>query len=431
MNNSKLFELIREQGLRIATDSRTVENGDIFFALRGDNFNGNVFANDAIEKGAAFAVIDEPTCLNDKFILVEDVLRTLQDIATLNRDLINCPVLAVTGTNGKTTTKEVLSVIMGRKFNVHSTTGNLNNHIGVPLTILATPANTDFMIIEMGANHIGEIDELCRIAKPDYGLITNIGKAHLEGFGSNEGVITAKSELYNFIALNKGLVFYNEENVLLDNLVNKFGIKGIKYIGSVESQIEIEKVNLNPWLCFELEYGHEKFRVETKLFGLYNLENIKAAFTVGLHFGIAIDVMVEAVNSYSPDNNRSQVVKTSGNMVVRDAYNANPVSMMEALTSFVSSGQVPKSVILGDMLELGAYSAEEHRKIVEMLLTMKNISAYLVGNCFAEAAAGTDIKIFNTTADMIPFLKANPISENFILVKGSRGIGLESLYDLL
>ncbi|MCD4768775.1 MAG: UDP-N-acetylmuramoyl-tripeptide--D-alanyl-D-alanine ligase, partial [Bacteroidales bacterium] len=366
MKESELYTLIREQDLQIVTDSRIVEDGDIFFALRGDNFDGNAFANVAIEKGAAFAVIDDPRYSDDKFILVEETLRTLQDIAILHRDMINCPVLAVTGSNGKTTTKELLSAILNRKFNVHSTTGNLNNHIGVPLTILAAPANTDFMIIEMGANHIGEIDELCRIARPDYGLITNIGAAHLEGFGSREGVITAKSELYNYLALNRGIVFFNGENILLNNLVNEFGIKGIKYIGSVDSHIRIENANLNPWLCFELIYDNEIFSVETNLFGLHNIENIQAAFTVGLHFGVEAGVMVEVINSYTPDNNRSQVVETDRNTVIRDAYNANPVSMSAALSSFISSGYAPKSVILGDMLELGNYSVEEHRKIVEI-----------------------------------------------------------------
>lgn len=431
MDGEKLYRLIKEGGTHITTDSRVVNNGDVFFALRGDNFNGNVYAYEALKNGARLAVIDDPDYRGDNTILVENTLLALQDIARIHRKVLNIPVIAITGTNGKTTTKELIALVLSKKYNVNSTQGNLNNHIGLPLTILAANDRTELMIVEIGANHIGEIDTLCRISDPDYGIITNIGKAHLEGFGSLEGVIQAKSELYIYLDSKQGTIIYNDSNRLLSELAGDLSCKIIPYSRPDEDLI-LKESGEEGNIVFDLQYGDYSTHVETQLYGSHNLENIKAAISTGLIFGINISDIADAISKYLPDNNRSQLTDTGKNLLLCDAYNANPGSLMNALKAFLSSNdERNRTIILGDMLELGKYSREEHGKVVEFLRSKTNILVYLVGDEFCRAAAGSALKCFASTELLIKHLESNPITNNFILLKGSRGIALEKVFPLL
>ena len=342
---------------KIITDSRCVENNSIFFALKGENFDGNKFAIKALESGAKYAVIDNAKFkLNDNFILVDNVLKCLQQLASFHREQFVIPLIGITGTNGKTTTKELIHTVLKRKFKTHATKGNFNNHIGVPLTLLEMPLNTEIAIIEMGANHQGEIKELCEIAKPNYGLITNIGKAHLEGFGGFEGVVKAKNELYNFIR-NYGRAFLNSDNKLLSELAEN--LNSIKYGTKQDSDCFAEILEINPYV--KLRWNN--IDIQSNLIGKYNFENILAAICIGNFFNVAHSNIKSAVENYIPQNNRSQIVQTKTNKILLDAYNANPTSMSLAIESFELLKSKTKVVILGDMLELGDESIFEHKEI--------------------------------------------------------------------
>lgn len=431
MDIKKLYKLIREGDPGIATDSRSVKTGDVFFALKGDNFNGNAFASGALENGARLAVIDDPVYSGSGTILVGDVLLAMQELAAIHRRELGIPVIAITGTNGKTTTKELTALVLSQKYKVHSTKGNLNNHIGVPLTILSAGRDTELLLVEMGANHIGEIDALCRIADPDYGIITNIGKAHLEGFGSYEGVIKAKSELYSFLDKKGAAIIYNDNNSLLSELAASLSCSLIPY-SRPSMNLALSSTMKEGSIEFDIHYGDSSIHVNTGLYGSHNLENIQAAVSIGLVFDIDISVIARAIASYKPENNRSQLADTGKNLLLCDAYNANPGSMMSALRAFIKAEEGrDKTIILGDMLELGQYSMDEHKKIIDFLSATANIRAYLVGTEFCRAAGQGSIKCFASTELLIKHLESNPIRNNFVLLKGSRGIALEKVFPLL
>lgn len=430
MKTEQLYELYRNS-TGIATDSRTVVKGQIFFALWGEKFNGNKFAAEALEKGASCAVIDDPLLETDKTILVDDCLFELQALATHHRKTMNVPVLAITGTNGKTTTKELLAAIISRKLKVHYTRGNLNNHIGVPLTILSAPEGTEMMIIEMGANHIGEIRTLCLIAKPDYGIITNIGTAHIEGFGSADGVIKAKTELYEYLRKVNGVALFNDKNPLLAEKIYKNVNRAVPFSDPTGIELIVEKLPSEINLNVSASYFHKTYSIKTNLFGDYNLENIKAAIATGLFFDVDMKDIAEAVESYHPANNRSQVKKTKTNTLICDSYNANPSSMHLALESFSALDSEKKLVILGDMFELGDKSEDEHKKILEELKSLNMQNALLVGTVFSKVSPKTGIKSFPDITKLINHLKTEHVKDFTILIKGSRGMGLEKIYDLL
>lgn len=430
MKTEQLYELYRNS-TGIATDSRKVVKGQIFFALWGEKFNGNKFAAEALEKGASCAVIDDPLLETDNTILVDDCLFELQALATHHRKTMNVPVLAITGTNGKTTTKELLAAILSRKLKVHYTRGNLNNHIGVPLTILSAPEGTEMMIIEMGANHIGEIRTLCLIAKPDYGIITNIGTAHIEGFGSADGVIKAKTELYEYLRKVNGVALFNDKNPLLTEKIYKNVNRAVPFSDPTGIELLVEKDLSEIYLNVTASYFHKTYSIKTNLFGDYNLENIKAAIAAGLFFDVDMKDIAEAVASYEPANNRSEVKKTKTNTLICDSYNANPSSMHLALESFSALDSEKKLVILGDMFELGDKSEDEHKKILEELKSLNLQNALIVGTVFSKVSQKTGIKSFPDITKLINHLKAEHVKDFTILIKGSRGMGLEKIYDLL
>lgn len=403
----------------VCTDTRNIENNSIFFALKGDNFNGNKFAKQAIESGCLYAVIDEEEFQeDDRFILVDNVLECLQQLATHHRQELKCPVIGITGTNGKTTTKELIFTVLKSQFKTVATKGNLNNHIGVPLTLLSTPLDTEMLIIEMGANHPGEIAFLSEIAQPEFGIITNIGKAHLEGFGGYEGVIKTKSELYQYIDKTKGKLFVNSEDKLLLSLSDNS--ERILYGG------DNSLINANPLV----EFSFKDSTISTNLIGAYNYSNLTAACCIGDFFGITIENCKSAIENYTPSNNRSQVKKTNkGNTLILDAYNANPSSMQVAIQSFNRMDAANKIAVLGDMLELGNDSLKEHQQIVKQLLEGSFQEVFLVGREFAQTKS--DFLHFENTNQLSDWIQNSPIENSTILLKGSRGIRLESLQELL
>ena len=410
----------------IATDSRNIAHGSLFFALKGDQFDGNLFALDAIRNGAAFSVTDNPDIQqHEQILLVTDVLDTLQELALLHRKNIRAKIIAITGSNGKTTTKELIGKVLGSFYNTLVTKGNLNNHIGVPLTLLSIREDIDFAVVEMGANHPGEIDALCRIARPDYGLITNIGKAHLEGFGSFEGVIRTKSELYNYLKENSGLVFYNSDNELLSNL--SIEIKRKSYGMNQDAERRGEILSNDPFLSLKWEEAPQSGIVDSALYGEYNFENIMAAICIGLYFGVRADQIKNAIASYIPENNRSQIIQTEKNVIISDAYNANPSSMKAALINFSKMKSPAKMLILGDMMELGDYSLEEHVKIVNYIRELGFEKVLLIGDWFYKAAENGKEICFNSTNAAEAWLSRQLIANRTILLKGSRKMQLETL----
>jgi UDP-N-acetylmuramoyl-tripeptide--D-alanyl-D-alanine ligase len=349
----------------------------------------------------------------------------------MHRERLNVPVLAVTGTNGKTTTKELLALTLSKKYKVHYTKGNLNNHIGVPLTILSAPAGTELMIIEMGANHPGEIRTLCSIARPDYGIITNVGNAHLEGFGSFEGVVRTKSELYEFLGASGGTAIYNDENNILSEKIRQYLKNAIPYSRPGNEKITIDAIHPPVPLTLKAIFSGKSYTVKTNLFGAHNLENVRAAFAAGLFLGIDINAIIDAVTGYKPGNNRSEIKLTGSNTLICDSYNANPTSMKMAIGSFNEITGVKKAVILGDMFELGEQGKEEHERIAELVSRSEDTEVFLVGPQFQLAASGKEFKTFFGTHDLIEYLKKNPLEGRTILIKGSRGMALERVYDLL
>jgi UDP-N-acetylmuramoyl-tripeptide--D-alanyl-D-alanine ligase len=430
MKTEQLYNLFKES-TGISTDSRSVKPGQIFFALRGENFNGNRYAGDAISKGALIAVIDDPVFKYDKTFLVDDTLVQLQELAKYYRNSLDIPVLAITGTNGKTTTKELIAAVLSRKLRVHYTKGNLNNEIGVPVTILSAPVDTEMLIIEMGANHLNEIRKLCEIVRPGFGLITNIGRAHLEGFGSYEGVIKAKSELYEYLNKVNGISFYNDQNQLLTDLILKSGNRAVPYSDPAGTELRIEPVPSKMNVEVMVIYGHKSYGLKSLLFGHYNLDNIKAAIATGLFFKVRIDDIIDAIEEYKPGNNRSQVRITSKNTLICDSYNANPVSMLMAIQSFSGIEGSNKLIILGDMLELGERSEDEHARILEEIEALGLTEVLLVGKYFKKSADPKRFRTFSNVEELEHYLKHEPVQGKTVLIKGSRGMTLEKIYDVL
>ncbi|NLJ43642.1 MAG: UDP-N-acetylmuramoyl-tripeptide--D-alanyl-D-alanine ligase [Bacteroidales bacterium] len=431
MKTEDLYRIFTEESTGVSTDSRTIKKGQLFFALWGQNFNGNKYAEEALDKGASYAVIDDPAFETDRTILVDDTLLELMGLATHHRKMTNAKVLAITGTNGKTTTKELIASIMSKKFKVHYTKGNLNNEIGLPMTILSAPRDVEMMILEMGANHIGEIRTLCNIARPDYGIITNIGNAHIEGFGSFEGVLKAKSELYEYLRKVNGIAIYNDKNPYLTEKIYKLINRGVPYSNPTGVDLVVEALPSEMNLAVRVKYQHRTHDIQTALFGSYNLENVTAAIATGLFLGVSMEDILEEVVKYQPGNNRSQIKTTPDNTIVCDSYNANPTSMALAIKSFSELKAGKKAVILGDMLELGEKSEEEHLKLVEQVKVLNAEKVLLVGSNFKKASSGTGFLSFSDVNELRNYLRKKPLKGTFVLVKGSRGIALEKVYDLL
>jgi len=426
-NSEELFRKFLQHPY-ISTDSRKAQPGSLFFALKGDSFNGNAYAAAALEQGAAFAVIDEEASYTgERTLLVGNVLESLQQLARDYRKTLRCPVIGITGTNGKTTTKELIATALSARFSTYATTGNLNNHIGVPITILNIRPETEMAVVEMGANHIGEIAALCNIARPTHGIITNIGKAHLEGFGSPEGVIKEKSELYQHLRDNGGSVFVNAANPLLMNLSE--GMERFTYGGHPKAVFRGEADRSEAMLRFRLLPSQQM--VTTHLAGSYNFENAMAALCIATHFRVELNVAIRAVEMYEPRMNRSQVIKTGRNTLILDAYNANPSSMKAALLNFAEMQANLKVAILGDMFELGDASETEHREILAQAINSSTGSIFTAGPHFAKAAEGTRALAFETTAQLMQYLKDNPLNEALVLIKGSRGMKMESITEIL
>jgi UDP-N-acetylmuramoyl-tripeptide--D-alanyl-D-alanine ligase len=426
--DSKLFALY-DLYLRhsvVATDSRQVTPGALFFALRGERFDGNAYAAAALEAGAAVAVVDDPKAAADeRYVVVPDTLKALQALARHHRRELAIPVLAITGSNGKTTTKELASRVLARRFRTASTRGNLNNHIGVPLTLLAIPPDAEFAVVEMGANHRGEIAAYCAVAEPDYGLITNIGKAHLEGFGGPEGIRRGKGELLDWLARTDGTAFCPvRDETLLEMAAERPGLNVYGYSADALETMPSENGLLT------LRLGERTIR--TRLAGDYNRANVAAALAVGQFFEVDPAAAVEAVESYAPDNLRSQRVVTPHNILYIDAYNANPSSLSAALENFAAVDEpgYSKALILGDMLELGGYAASEHRAILERAASAGFDEVYLVGAVFS-AIGGARYKTFPDVVALGEYLSAHPLAGRAILIKGSRGIGLEKIVNEL
>ncbi|MBF9251713.1 UDP-N-acetylmuramoyl-tripeptide--D-alanyl-D-alanine ligase [Pontibacter sp. 172403-2] len=411
----------------VSTDSRAEQDQSLFFALNGPNFKGAKFAWTALEKGAKYAVVDDPSMAADNMLVVEDTLQALQDLARHHRRQLSIPVIGITGSNGKTTTKELIHAVLSQKYNTLYTQGNLNNHIGVPLTLLRIRPEHEMAIIEMGANHIGEIALLSSIAQPTHGLITNIGKAHLEGFGSLEGVARGKSELYLYLAEHDGTVFVNTANEHLLRMSRRIENK-ITYPAPGD-YYHSELLESSPYVVYQDEEGNE---VHTQLVGSYNYENMAAAATVGKFFSVPLAKANAAIANYSPVNNRSQVLQKGSNTIILDAYNANPTSMAAAVRNFGSMHAPQKVVILGDMFELGAESEAEHRALGEVVAEQSFDKVLLCGKDMQYAAAVNDAFLyFATKPELAKWLQEHPVQESYVLVKGSRGMGLETVVELL
>ncbi len=416
----------------VCTDTRNILKDSLFIALKGDIFDGNKFAEEAINKGSKFALVDNKKFANNKNIFyVENTLKTLQDIARYHRSKFNIPVISITGTNGKTTTKELISVVLQKKYNVNYTKGNFNNHIGVPLTLLDINFKTEIVVIEMGANHLGEIKTLCEIALPNYGLITNVGKAHIEGFKSLYGVLKTKTEMYKFLEGNNGKIFINADN---DLLFNK--IKNIPFInyGKKENYFVTGKnPKSNPFLSLEWKTKKEsKWNLlQTNLVGNYNFENVLAAICIGTYFNVNQNDINDAITNYKPSNNRSQIIKSKKNTLLVDAYNANPTSMNAALDNFFKMNVNNKVLVIGDMLELGQDSDIEHKKTYNKVANSNIKEVYLIGKTFCRISTNKNFKTFNNVNELLEHIKDNPLLNKYILIKASHGIHLEKLIEVL
>lgn len=413
---------------KVTTDSRNCPVGSMFIALKGVTFNGNAFAAQALKQGCRYAVIDEPEYAGEGTILVEDCLKTLQQLANYHRRQLHLPVIGITGTNGKTTTKELISTVLSRKFNTLYTEGNLNNHIGVPLTLLRLNPQHEMAVVEMGASHPGDIKELVDIAEPDYGIITNVGRAHLQGFGSFEGVIRTKGELYDFLRAKGGAtIFIQNENPYLNGIAE--GLTCVRYGQTPGLYVSGELISCSPFLSFRWTAGGISHEVATHLIGSYNLDNMLAAVAIGRYFGVPDEDISDALASYLPHNNRSQLKETADNKLIVDAYNANPTSMMAALKNFRLIEAPHKMVILGDMKELGTVSHEEHQKVVDYLNECGFERVVLVGPEFA--ATTHTFLTFQNVDEVLADIQAHKPKGYYILVKGSNSMKLSLLPDQL
>jgi UDP-N-acetylmuramoyl-tripeptide--D-alanyl-D-alanine ligase len=413
---------------KVSIDTRKIEPNSFFVAIKGERFDANTFAKEALEKGASYVIIDNADYyIDDRTILVEDSLKTLQALAKFHRNFLNIPIIALTGSNGKTTTKELINVVLSKKFNTKATVGNLNNHIGVPLTLLSFNHETQIGIIEMGANHQKEIEFLCEIAQPDYGYITNFGKAHLEGFGGVEGVIKGKSEMYIYLKAAKRSVFVN-----IDDEIQKTKTTDFNRITFSQKDknvnVFIESITANPFVKIKT-LGIE---INSHLIGLYNANNINAAITIGHHFDVPVSDIKDAIESYVPENNRSQLLTKGTNEIILDAYNANPSSMLVALENFIQLDKTNKCVIIGDMYELGEESLVEHKAIVNFLNKNSDFECHFVGkDFFANSIQKENFHFYNTFEDFTKYLSSVKLENKTLLIKGSRGMALERTLEYL
>ncbi len=408
----------------ICTDTRKISPNSLFFALKGVNFDANDFAQQAIENGCRYAIVDKKSLAGDEcYILVDDVLETLQQLANYHRNFCKAKIIGITGTNGKTTTKELINAVLSTSYQTIATKGNLNNHIGVPLTLLQIEKDTEFAVIEMGANHMGEIEQLCKIVEPQFGIITNIGTGHIEGFGSKEGILQTKLALYKSVAKKQGVLFVNANDALLMKNASELHTKIYKYAAGIEGKV-VRKSLL-------LEAEIEGKYLKTNLIGAYNLDNILAAYALGKYFGVDKGKSLQALAAYCPKNNRSQLVETGKNTLILDAYNANPSSMEKAILNFSKLDLPSKTLILGDMLELGSLSEQSHTEIKELLEKLDlDGQTFLVGKHFSKSKIG-QFSYFETSETLMEFLERNPLEKRQILIKGSRGIHLEDLVEQL
>jgi UDP-N-acetylmuramoyl-tripeptide--D-alanyl-D-alanine ligase len=412
----------------VSIDTRKIEDNSLFVAIKGANFDANTFAREAIEKGASYVIIDnQDYYIDQRTLLVENSLNTLQELAKFHRQFLKLPIVALTGSNGKTTTKELINAVLSKKYVTKATIGNLNNHIGVPLTLLSFNAQTEIGIVEMGANHKKEIEFLCELAQPDYGYITNFGKAHLEGFGGVEGVIEAKSEMYTYLFENDTMAFVNLDDKIQVEKTKK--IKSYTFgINNTTANVSVSAVKANPFV----EIYYSNIVISTHLIGLYNANNINAALAIGAYFGVENSAIKEALENYIPENNRSQLISKETNQIILDAYNANPSSMAVAIENFVQLDNANKVLILGDMFELGNESLQEHKAIIDSLLKENKIVCHFVGKEFySNRILKEGFYFYENFETFSQYLKANNIENSFILIKGSRGMALERALQFL
>ena len=424
MTIEHLHQLFLEFPL-VCTDTRKISPNCIFFALKGDNFNGNTYAAQALEKGASYAIVDEEEFAgHDKAILVNNVLNTLQELSRFHRNYCKAKVIGLTGSNGKTTTKELITAVLSRKYKTIATKGNLNNHIGVPLTLLSITPDTEMAIVEMGANHLKEIEFLCKLAMPDFGYITNFGKAHLEGFGSEEGVIKGKSELYDYLTSHDKSIFFNADDPIqkekLSNVIKKFG-----YSQNNSEFFRIKLVGADPFVKISVD----DVLITTQLVGSYNFTNCCAAILIGKYFNVELDEIKRGIENYIPQNNRSQIIKKNGHHIILDAYNANPTSMKAALENFQQLKADYKIAFLGDMFELGKTAENEHQEISNIATNMQFDQVFLIGENFFKTKS--DLSKFKSFDHLRETLNNKTLKNATILIKGSRGMALERILDLL
>jgi len=410
---------------QVCTDTRKISENCLFFALKGDNFNGNEYAAEALKKGASYAFVDEGEFAGQaKTILVKNALTTLQNLAQFHRNYCKAKVIGLTGSNGKTTTKELITNVLSKKYKTIATKGNLNNHIGVPLTLLSIAPDTEIAIVEMGANHPKEIDFLCQLAMPDYGYITNFGKAHLEGFGSEEGVIKAKSELYDYLTSHDKSIFFNADDPIqknrLGSVVKKFG-----YSQDDNQFFNIKLIGADPFV----QIAVDNTNISTQLVGRYNFTNCCAAILIGKYFNVDIVKIKDGLENYAPQNNRSQIINKNGHHIILDAYNANPTSMTAALESFQQLKADHKIIFLGDMFELGETAEKEHQDISDLAMEMKFDQVYLIGENFFKTKS--NLNKYKSFEQLMELFKNNTLDHATILIKGSRGMALERILDFL
>jgi len=427
MNIQKIHKLFLVSN-SVSIDSRNIKPNDVFFAIKGLNFDGNKFAVQAIENGASHVISDdlEISKISDKIIYVNDSIQTLQELANFHRKFINTKIIAITGSNGKTTSKELIFSVLKSRYKTIATKGNLNNHLGVPLTILSMNKETEIGIVEMGANHLREIDFLCNIAEPDFGYITNFGNAHLEGFKSLEGVIIGKSELYTYLKDNDKVIFYNSENSKQSSILNNYS-NSFSFGSNSKSNCILNKLKSKN--CISIKYNEES--IVSNIYGDYNFENISIAIAIGCYFKIGVEQIKKGVESYLPENNRSQILKKRNNTIILDAYNANPSSMDLAISSFDNINTTNKMIIAGDMFELGQESNKYHQQIINYLEKLSNTLTYVVGVNFCKTNHSKKIKSFPSTKELINNISKLNISNYSILIKGSRAMQLEKIVEFI
>lgn len=435
----QLYQLYKKNPV-ISTDTRKITPGSLFFALKGEKFDANTFAEQAIATGAAYAVIDNPDYQNgDQYLLVEDALTALQDLARYHRHQLTIPVIGLTGTNGKTTTKELINAVLSQHFNTYATEGNLNNHIGVPLSMLSINVSHEAAVIEMGANHQKEIELLCTISQPSHGLITNVGKAHLEGFGGVEGVKKGKGELYDYLKASNGVTFVNSDSADLMAMQYARSLKNVTFYGNIDldNLVSGQLVENSPYLTLQWTNNTtgRSYEVKSQLTGAYNLDNILAAVCIGVYFKLTPEQINAGISGYRPKNNRSQITQTATNTLICDYYNANPSSMVVAIENLGKIEAKHKVLVLGDMFEMGQESAAEHGTIIKKAMETPVDERIFIGTEFARqqseiGSSKQEAIFYNTVEEAIGGLKANPVKNATVLIKGSRGMALERLVEL-